>query len=437
MAGLSAARELKSQGLSVLVLEASHQHGGRVRSHTLGSTRVELGAEEHYLNYNNPVYPAMTNAFGESIYVPSFAGDSLTAMGDGRFCNETQGDCAEDTDFQNYQSYWDAYWRQDQQTDFSLTMADDIQRRYGVDTNHRAYQLFENGLAGSVYSTSLDKIGVASLAKDGADWSLSEEVLSLAPSSLGYLDALNQIWWNDLLDLVKLNRAVTNIDYSGEFLQVEDSTGELYSARKVIVTASVGVLQSEIIKFFPSLPGKSVQAYNGIGIGKGMKVALRFREPFWQDNLGCMVTDGVSGSFWVPSNYKSDSPDHILMCYPMGNQAEALAAKGPKTEAEQFVIQAMLAELDRLYSGAASHQFIDGIARNFMADPYIQGTYSFPKLQTHTEDGTSLRRHLREPIADCLFFAGEATSDNAWATVPGAILEGQRAAKEVAQSINA
>ena len=440
MAGLSAARQLKAAGLNVLVLEASDQHGGRVRSQTLGATRVELGAEEHYLQRNNPVHPAITQAFGQDIYVSPYAGTSMAAMGDGTFCEEREGSCTEDSDFQNFQEYWDVYWRRRQQTDFSLTMADDIARRYGVNPGDRAYHLFENGMAGSEYGTSLDKIGVASLALDGAEWSLSERVLGLAPANLGYLDALDQIWWHEVLDRVQLNRAVTRIDYSGEAIQVEDHTGAVHFTKALVVTASIGVLQSEMIEFNPGLPDKTVEAYQNIGMGKGMKVALRFREPFWQKDLGYMVADGPTGSFWVPSSYKTDSPDHILMCYPMGNQAEALSIQsrnaGNAGQAQDYILKAMLADLDRLYTGKASSLFIDGIARDFSADLTIQGTYSFATKNTHTSSESNMRKQLQTPIDNRVFFAGEATSTHAWSTVPGAILEGQRVAAEISERLS-
>jgi len=440
MAGLSAARSLTDKGLSVLVLEASHQHGGRVRSHKLGSTQVELGAEEHYLARNNPVHTAITKEFGESIYVRPYSGKSLAAMGDGTFCEEREGSCTDNSDFQDYQSYWDVYWRRRQQTDFSLSMADDIKQRYGITPEHTAYHLYENGLAGSVYGTSLDNIGVASLALDSADWSLSERVLGLAPANLGYLDALDQIWWREVLDLVQLDRSVVRVDYSGESIEVEDHTGARYFARNLLITASVGVLQSEIIEFQPALPARTVQAYQGIGMGKGMKVALRFSEPFWQNNLGYGVADGICGSFWAPTSYKTDSPDHILMCYPMGEQAEWLSTQsrshGTTTEPEEHILRTMLADLDRLYQGKASPRFIDGVARDFIADPYIQGSYSYAQKNTHVDPESSMRAQLREPIDQRLFFAGEATSVDAWSTVPGAILEGQRVATDISKALS-
>jgi NADPH-dependent 2,4-dienoyl-CoA reductase/sulfur reductase-like enzyme len=54
-AGLYATKTLQSYGYDVLIIEATDRIGGRIKSASLGDMRVELGAEEHYLDEgNNP-----------------------------------------------------------------------------------------------------------------------------------------------------------------------------------------------------------------------------------------------------------------------------------------------------------------------------------------------------------------------------------------------
>ncbi|MEM6485826.1 MAG: FAD-dependent oxidoreductase [Pseudomonadota bacterium] len=48
-AGLYAARTLIDLGYEVLLIEAADRIGGRVHSVSLGETRIDMGAEEHYL----------------------------------------------------------------------------------------------------------------------------------------------------------------------------------------------------------------------------------------------------------------------------------------------------------------------------------------------------------------------------------------------------
>lgn len=61
------------------------------------------------------------------------------------------------------------------------------------------------------------------------------------------------------------------------------------------------------------------------------------------------------------------------------------------------------------------------------ADPYARGAFSFYRVGS----GPSDRRALAAPVGDRLYFAGEATSDDAPGTVQGALLSGRRAARQV------
>ena len=437
MAGLYATKYLLSQGFKVLVLEASDRHGGRVYSHTLGQTRIELGAEEHYLRKNNPVYDAVTGALGKDAYVRTYDRDTLNSI-DGSTCWEETGDCYKDADISRYWEYLNIFGNPSQQTDFSLTMADDVFNRYGIDKDHRAYHLFDSGIAGSIYGASLDRIGIASLAAQDYKWTLSSDIRVLAARDIGYLDVLNQVWWKDVLEYVKLNRPVAGIDSSGDTVRITDANGEMVSAKKVIVTASIGVLQSESIKFTPELPETTVHAYNNIGMGMGMKVALRFKEQFWDSKMTYFVSEGLSSSGWVPSSYKKESEDNIVMCYPMGNNVRALndlaKQKGGGVAGDEAIIQVMLNDLEILLGGKAKQLYIDGVVQNWGLDPYVLGSYSYPMLETYA--GTkSLRQQLAEPVSNKIFFAGEGTNHRNPSCVPGALQEGERAAIQVTQLI--
>ncbi len=61
------------------------------------------------------------------------------------------------------------------------------------------------------------------------------------------------------------------------------------------------------------------------------------------------------------------------------------------------------------------------------SDPYVLGSYSFNPVGTQPK----LRRQLATPLADTLYFAGEATEHNYFGTAHGAYLSGLRAAKEI------
>ena len=80
----------------------------------------------------------------------------------------------------------------------------------------------------------------------------------------------------------------------------------------------------------------------------------------------------------------------------------------------------------------ASTNYIDGLVQNWGAAPYTLGAYSYPQVGTYTTASDNLRRDLQAPVGEArIFFAGEATSINNPATVPGALAEGERAAHAV------
>ena len=98
------------------------------------------------------------------------------------------------------------------------------------------------------------------------------------------------------------------------------------------------------------------------------------------------------------------------------------------------VSAAALASIDRRLgpfiprSGASALPVPTGVVMTrWGADPYARGAFSYYRVGS----GPSDRRALAAPVADRLYFAGEATSEDAPGTVQGALLSGRRAARQV------
>ncbi len=448
-AGLYAAKTLLDQGYDVLIVEAKDHIGGRVKSATLGDMRVELGAEEHYLAAgDNPVHPAVTAQFGPEIYVDTYLGRTAYAMdGGAATCWWFAGairPCADDADVVASGRFYGWYWDPRNHPDPTTTLADAVEAEFGVDASHRAFHLYDAGVAGAEYATNLRELGAQSLALQDAGWDLSGKIVALGDKDLGYLDALKAAWWDDVVaraDLL-LSSPVTRIDTLGPDVVVTDAHGVQHAGRQVIVTVSIGVLQAERIDFEPDLPEATVAAYNGIGMGPGMKVPMAFDEAWWEtegEPMAWLVTEGLAGACWVPSAYKVGTTSHILMCYPMGDNAAALdalaAAAGGGAAGDAAILEAILADLDGTFPEApngASDHFVEGLVQSWGADPYTLGAYSYPKVGTYTVGQASLREALQAPVADDrVFFAGEATHVRHPSTVVGALHEGERAALAV------
>ena len=68
---------------------------------------------------------------------------------------------------------------------------------------------------------------------------------------------------------------------------------------------------------------------------------------------------------------------------------------------------------------------MDSYWQDWTTDPFIRGAYSYPNLSATSDT----RKRVAEPVADQLYFAGEATNTNGHhATVHGAVESGYNAA---------
>ena len=448
-AGLYAAKNLIEDGYDVLIIEATDRIGGRVYSADLGSTRIDLGAEEHYLaTGDNPVWSAIREEYGTSIYVDGYQGPEAYSMDGGTntcwtFAGATR-DCADDPDVALVDDLYRWYWRPNWHRDPNTTLADDVLEEYGVAPGDRSYHIYDQSFAGGSYATNLHKLGARSLALQDNNWDLSESIMVLGDKDLGYSDALDTVWWNDVVanSEVLLESPVVTIDTSGNDVIVTDANGFQHAGRQVIVTVSIGVLQAEKINFVPDLPASTIDAYNGIGMDMGMKVPMRFSSAWWEtegEPLSWLVTEGLAGACWVPSDYKIGSDDHILMCYPMGDNGvvlnEIADAVGDGQNGDDAIIGAILFDLDSTFpdeDNPATTNFIEGIVQNWGTEPYTMGVYSYPKVGTFKTASNNKRADLQVPVAgNRIFFAGEGSHVTHPATVVGALHEGERAATEV------
>ena len=425
--GMYAAYELDGLGYDVLVLEATGRHGGRVFSDVLGDVGIEHGAEELYGATNNFVFNDIVSVYGAgaqtAIYQGGSSQDQLISMDGGSTCWVWTGNCDQDNDIADY---WDFYYDVGNHTNDATDelVSDHLDQVLGVDPTSRGYHLYEAGYPGGDFGTTVERLGLRSLARQENLWSLSGTVYGLGPT--GYLDALNTLYFNSVLSKVTFNSPVTVVDTSGVKPVAIDANGVYHYAKAILVTVSVGVLQAEIIDFIPDLPAAKVTAYTTIGMGRGMKISLRFSSQFWANKMFNLFAEGPTASCWAPAKYQSSATDHVLTCFIMGENAQTMSDLPSDTAR----INQILSDLDAMFSGAASTAYVEAVIQDWTAEPYVRGSYSYPGPGTYP-GGTSMRQELASPVGTTLYFAGEATHNTAPSTVPGALQSGERAAGEM------
>ena len=219
---------------------------------------------------------------------------------------------------------------------------------------------------------------------------------------------------------VELNTVAKAVNWGQDSVSVQTNQGTI-RARACLVTASTGVLNSGKIRFTPNLPVWKQEAIDGVPMGLLAKIALQFRGTRF----------GLSSSSWL--DYKNPTGKKCsFLCWPydenlmVGFVGGSLAwdlTKGGSDAAVEFG----KGELRKIFGNDVDRYFVKGTYTQWGNDPWAMGAYAYTKLgQFHQ------RAALRRPVADKVFFAGEAIAGGMAGTCGGAFLSGQSVARGIA-----
>jgi monoamine oxidase len=216
---------------------------------------------------------------------------------------------------------------------------------------------------------------------------------------------------------------------------------ESITARTAVVTLPLGVLAAPpdapgAVRFTPDLPEKRA-ALDFLEMGHTLKLVLRFRELFWdtplQQRAGLPSLPRLSfifgGDAFIPTwwtRYPLLSPQ--ITAWAGGPRIAALATQTDDSIADQTLDA--FAHLLGLPRSVIDAQLVAWHVHNWGADPFARGSYSWVKVGG--VDAPSATSRLGAPVANTLFFAGEATDDTGnTGTVHAALASGHRAAREL------
>lgn len=394
-AGLYAAKLLADKGIDVTVLEASPNIGGRIRPlENFADFTIELGAEEVHGNkskWYNLVKASGANFIDRSEEDYYFYDGSLKAISD----LVKNSDIVKLLEFVNgLEGY----------TGSDVPMQQVID---GLGNTTKTNALY-NALLGNEHGTSNNRYGAFSAAEEERKWDAGSGNYTL--SNKHYLAILQSVCSN-VLNKVQTNKQVTAIDFSGNIVSVKTADNGVFIADKIIVTVPLTMLKANAIKFTPELSTAKKNAIATIGMDAGMKVILKFSNPFWDANTGSIYGIGYVPEFWVASAGRSNA-QHVLTAFVMGEKAEYLSSQG--TNAINIIVD----ELKQLYGNNLPQQnLIDSYIMDWSKEPFIKGAYSYASVGS-----ASQRNVLAEAINNKVYFAGEATNTKgSVGTVHGAI----------------
>jgi monoamine oxidase len=208
---------------------------------------------------------------------------------------------------------------------------------------------------------------------------------------------------------VELNTQVTRIDTTGKLIKITTNRGEL-SAKSLIITVPIGVLQAGDITFNPPLPRAHQTALTGMVMGALTKVIVKITE--MNNPLQNFVrTNTKLGLLSLEQNN-----EHIIATMG-GDFARELIKQG-----ENAAIDYLTPFITHFFQC----KITGGQLHGWAGDPHSKGSYAIVK-----PGAFKARELIREPITERAFLAGEATAGPASMTIGGATLEGFRVAETI------
>ena len=208
---------------------------------------------------------------------------------------------------------------------------------------------------------------------------------------------------------VHLGCPVTEIDTSGRDVIVTTPKGKL-SASKVILTVSTGVLAAEAIAFHPALPLGKLHAIENLPNGLLNKIALDF-DPGWAGAHQGQIADYHAHSDAYCTIHFGFCDTNLAVGFVAGRFADQLEQDGVGA-ATEFCLEGLRSVFGNDI-GRCIHKTAETAWRS---NALTLGSYSFAR-----PGGAPARKALAEPLDNKLFFAGEATVPDAYATVHGAL----------------
>jgi monoamine oxidase len=403
-AGLAAAHALAAQGLSFVVIEAKDRIGGRAFTDTRSfGLPFDHGCSWLHQSDHNP-FTAIARAEGFTL-LPHDDGGEAIFIGDRRATEEERT---------AYGAAWDG----------AIGAMSKLGRR-GEDVapaSHLPVALPWSHVGNSWLGPLSMGVDVDSFS--ARDWWNLEETEPNLMIREGY-GALVARYGADLP--VSLATPASLVRWGGQGVEVETPSGTI-AARACIFTVSTGVLAAEAIRFDPPLPDEKRDAIAGLPMGLLAKIALQFRGT----RFGLTPNDWLSYAatderlvYFLTWPFDMD----LMIGFVGGRFGWELSA-AVKAEGEAAAIDFAQAELRKIFGAEIDKHFVTGRFTQWANDPQVRGGYAYQR-----PGAAGARVALAVPLADRLFFAGEATAGSMAMTCGGAFLSGERAAREVAERL--
>jgi len=405
-AGLSAAKELTTQGISFILVEASHRIGGRAYSEEiapdvwfdLGCAYLVAGSDaKNHIDESNPFIDFARNQ-GEVIEEYHYDAHYVY---NGRPLDDNEMKAREE------------YYRECEEAILnSVDSGDDCAISELID--------LENP-----YATPYMDMMAVTAPKDLDEASAPDFVHKVEEyidfnTLRGYGNLVAQ-WGSDVK--VSLNTKVESVDWSGNDVLVKTVKGSI-RARCLISTVSNGILAAQHIHFEPRLPDWKMEAIQGVPMGAENKIGVHFTKDVFDPKAGGYYQSWSSEAqgAYIDVNLMSTNVVSVFM----GGRFSIWMETQGQQAAHEFAVD----RIADIFGNDIRQSVGRSIVTAWVADPWTLGSYASALPGQYHQ-----RESLPLAVDNKLFFAGEATA-RANGTCSGAYWSGVRAAREVADVLS-
>lgn len=423
LAGLSAARHLRVQGVSVIVLEARERAGGRVHSQRLrGGQMIDLGAQ--FMGDAQTHVAALACEAGLRRTSAAVQGDLLFMSSEDAAPQRVSPDTLPMPMLDRLDAL-QAYWRIERSV-ASLT-GEDLERLDRIDAASflrnktfldPTYQAIAGYVEGEMCTALADVSAYEALEQGASIGGFSGVGKSMQWFLADGAERMTRYLADAVGESLILNAPVSRVAQKAGTVTVTAATGT-YRAHRAIVTVppqlygAIGILQE--------LPSSWRAALSGWRLGSAVKTILMFQDPWWRRSglSGMVINPG--GMFGAALDASPETGPGILIIFSTGQRAQAVRLLSD----EKARVAAAMSWLRNTH-GTGVPEPLEARSIDWSADPFSLGGYA----SRRGIGGWSVAPDLFAPQGQ-LHFAGTETANRWRSFMDGAVQSGLRAAGEV------
>ena len=428
MSGVATAMKLKELGYhNFEIIEGSGRVGGRLYHLTMGAYTVEMGPMVVHAAPDNPVL-ALLHKYNVSVQKSNYDdwivhdknGTDVTELADTiygerwqpavvRMTNETKRAVSEHRpDFTLESAFHKAGWIPNSFIDNVIEYFEiDWLYGYGPEETSGQFSFFDEVVE---HNEEFGEFFV----KDDRGYSIIVQNL------------LDEVLGNDTSRL-HLNNVVTHTEEKGDKVVINTDDNETYIGDFAVVTFSLGVLQSQSVRFEPELPEWKTDAILQFQMAQYTTVHIQFNATFWDDHEWILYADDTE-LFNLILNMNKIYPGCNMLSVEASNKQAVRIERKSNTEVQTEVIS----KLQNLYasSGVTVPEPVNFRMSRYSQYPLIRGAWA------NWPPGYTSDSHyaLQAPVGR-LYFAGDHTHVEYYGYLHGAYYSGEEVVEKLDKCI--